>query len=50
MTKQRAIWYMKQTLPLTYRSHYGENGRQHFVVWRMWLGRCFAIDDVVVAE
>lgn len=42
------LWFLKQLLPLTYRTRYGIGGEQHFVVWRMWLGRCFAIDDVVV--
>jgi hypothetical protein len=43
-------WYLRQLLPFHYRTRYGDmEGRQHFVVWRMWLGRCFAIYDVVVA-
>jgi hypothetical protein len=50
MSKDRLIWYLRQLLPLHYRTMYWENGRKHFVVWRMWLGNCFAIDDVVVAE
>ena len=51
MTKARLIWSLKQLFPFTYRTNYGdESGQRHFVVWRMWLGRCFAIDDVVVAE
>jgi hypothetical protein len=42
------LWYLKQLLPLTYRSYYqaGEN-QKHFCVWNMWFGRCFNIDDVV---
>lgn len=46
---QKLIWYVKQLWPCTYRTTYVENGRRHFTVWRMWLGRCFDIDDVVVA-
>lgn len=40
-------WYLKQLLPLTYRSHYvADDRRHHFVVWRMWLGSRFDIEDV----
>lgn len=40
------MWHLKQLLPLLYRTHYvDQNGRDHFCVWRMWFGRCFAIDD-----
>ena len=47
------VWYLKQLLPLTYRSHYekvglDEESECHFVVWKMWFGRCFAVDDVVL--
>ena len=48
--RQRWTWYLKQLLPLTYRTTYGEDGRKHFVVWRMWFGRCFDVEDVLVAE
>lgn len=41
-------WYLKQLLPLTYRSRYIENGERHFCVWQMWFGYCFNIDDVVI--
>lgn len=45
------VWCLRQLLPLHYRTRYTETatGQRHFVVWRMWLGRCFAIDDVVIA-
>lgn len=46
----KATWYLKQLLPLTYRTTYGENGKTHFTVWKMWMGRCYNIDDVIVAE
>lgn len=46
----RFIWYLKQLLPLTYRKTYGEGGRKHFTVWRMWFGRCFDVEDVLVAD
>lgn len=48
--RARVIWRLRQLLPLHYRTRYrDEAGREHFTVWQMWLGRCFAIDDVVVA-
>jgi hypothetical protein len=41
-------WYLKQLLPLSYHSTYGEGGqRRHSVTWRMWFGRCFDIRDAV---
>lgn len=49
MKHSRAVWYVKQLLPLFYVSHYrdGEN-RLHFCQWRMWFGRCFFVDDRVI--
>lgn len=44
-------WSLKQLLPLLYRTRYTDGtGRRHFVVWRMWFGRVFAYDDVVLAD
>ena len=43
------IWYLRQLAPLTYRSRYSDGeGREHFAVWRMWFGRVFHYDDVIV--
>ena len=51
MTRQRARWLVRQTLPLEYRTRYtDQDGERHFCVWRMWLGRPFSIDDVVLKE
>ncbi len=47
-TINKIIWMLKQLLPLTYRSHYESDGKKHFVVWNMWLGRCFNQEDFVV--
>ena len=42
-------YYLKQILPLTYRTRYWDAQHQlHFCVWRQWFGRCFNVDDVVV--
>ncbi len=43
-------WFAKQALPLTYRTRYSIRGVKHFTVWRMWLGRCFGIDDCIVSR
>lgn len=46
----RIAWYLKQLLPLVYRTRYRDSsGQRHFCVWRMWFGRCFAVDDVVIS-
>lgn len=45
------VWRLKQLLPLTYRSRYRDaRDRCHFAVWRMWFGRCFGVDDVVITQ
>lgn len=44
------LWYLKQLFPLTYRTTYGDAKGRHFVVWRMWLGRCFDEQDVLIAD
>jgi len=45
----RIVWWLRQLLPLIYRTYYADElGNVPFAVWRMWFGRCFAIDDVVV--
>lgn len=42
-------WYAKQLLPLTYWTLTGRDGEQNvFVIWRMWLGRCFDVVEVKV--
>jgi hypothetical protein len=50
MRRSRIVWLLRQLLPLHYRTRYTENGRRHYAVWRMWFGRVFAHDDVVVAQ
>lgn len=45
----RIWWSLKQCLPLTYRCRYWDRqGHRHYVVWNMWLGRVYAIDDVLI--
>ena len=47
---RRGRWMLRQLLPLTYRTTYGTmDGKTHFCVWRMWLGRVFDVDRVTVA-
>jgi hypothetical protein len=51
MRKSRLVWLVRQLLPLEYRTRYTDgDGQRHFCVWRMWLGRPFSIDDVVLKE
>ena len=38
------LWYLKQLLPFKYYTVYKTN-KWHYVKWRMFLGRCFAVDD-----
>ncbi len=48
---ERIKWYVKQILPLTYRTKYrDENRALHYCVWNMWLGHSYNKDDVVVKE
>ncbi len=42
------LWYLKQLLPLTYWTRYGDHLGLHFVIWRMWFGRCFSITDITL--
>ena len=43
------MWYLKQLLPLTYWTKYRtDDGHQHFCIWKMWLGRCYNITDIVI--
>lgn len=44
----KITWYLKQLLPLTYRTRYKENGKQMFTVWKMWLGKSYNIDKFVI--
>lgn len=44
------IWYIKQLFPLQYVSEYWENGKKKLTIWRMWMGKCFAIRDYELAQ
>lgn len=39
----RITWHLRQLLPLRYESTYTEDGDRWLCVWRMWLGRSFAV-------
>ena len=43
-------WYLKQLFPLTYRSRYSNGEGKHFAVWKMWFGKVYKYDDVIIAE
>ena len=42
---KKLIWCVKQLLPLTYITDYKEEGKHILTVWKMWLGRSFAIQN-----
>ena len=44
------LWYLKQLLPLTYRTTYKENGKDIFCVWNMWFGVCFNIESYEIKK
>jgi len=45
----KLCWCFWQLFPCTYRTYYADDqGRLHFAVWKMWLGRCYQITDVFV--
>jgi hypothetical protein len=47
----KLIWILRQSIPLTYRTHYRTaDGQRWFCVWRMWMGRCFAVEHVAMAD
>jgi len=37
----KAAWYFRQLLPLTYVSAFGEDGKRKVAVWKMWFGKCY---------
>lgn len=39
----RLRWMLKQLVPCFYVSKFIEDGRRRLCIWRMWLGRCFAV-------
>lgn len=43
------IWYVRQLLPLKYRTVYEEDGKRYSCEWRMWFGRCFDIKREEIA-
>ena len=49
ITKDDVIWTLKQLFPFTYRTTYRDEDGKHFAVWNMFLGRCFNIEDYVIA-
>jgi hypothetical protein len=39
----RILWYLKQLTPRTYWTAVGRDGKDIFVIWKMWLGRCYDV-------
>jgi len=42
----KLAWYVKQILPLKYKTVYKKNDVWHFTEWRMFFGRCFFVKDI----
>jgi hypothetical protein len=48
---RKVKWALRQLVPLTYRSRYQTgDGVNHFSVWRMWFGKVFSHDDVIIVK
>ncbi|BBL61525.1 hypothetical protein [Methanobrevibacter arboriphilus] len=43
-------WLVKQLLPLSYWTKYGKNGKCYFVIWRMWFGKSFDIEEFEIKK
>lgn len=48
--KQKLEWYLRQLLPLTYRTRYSDQQGKHFAVWNMWFGRVFNAEDYLIKD
>ena len=46
----KIIWFLKQLLPLTYRSEYQEGRKKVFAVWNMWFGKVFNLDAYFITS
>lgn len=47
----KLFWYLKQLFPLTYRSHYSDAiGERRFAVWKMWFGKVYQYEDVIIND
>lgn len=44
------MWYLRQLLPLTYRSHYTHDGIKMFSVWNMWMGKVYNHDSMAIVS
>ncbi|WP_256860433.1 hypothetical protein [Paraliobacillus ryukyuensis] len=42
-------WYLKQLIPMTYRTKCEMGDKNYFVVWKMWFGRCYKQDWIEMA-
>lgn len=43
-------WHLKQLFPFTYRTTYADKKGKHFVVWNMFMGTCYNIEDHLMAD
>lgn len=40
---ERLKWYLKQLLPFIYVTTFTADSKRRLCIWRMWMGRCFAV-------
>ena len=41
----RLIWYVKQLFKLQYFSQYSSGENKYVCTWRMWLGKCYDVNE-----
>ena len=46
----KILWYLKQLLPLTYKTTYSIGDEKHYCKWTMFFGKCYNINDRIYKE
>lgn len=46
----RVFWYFKQLFPLTYGTDYWTDGKHFVVYWKMFMGKCYDINEFEVLD
>jgi hypothetical protein len=44
----KILWYLKQLFPLSYYSHYLQDGFEKVCVWKMLFGKCYNVKTFTV--
>lgn len=48
LTPSSLLWCVRQLVPHTVWTTYWQDGDKRLAIWRMWMGRCYRVTDVVV--